>query len=195
LHDDIDIDRGADRLLGGDFVHRLDRWVADLRSDDAAASRARERWLFTQAQESSTFAGVLVDLAERGTTVVIEGRSARRHRGRIVAVAHDFCALRTQAGRDVLLSYAGIASVRPERRSTAPTGDRAVHIEATLDDALGILAEDRPRVLVVTLAGDDGMAGELQSVGRDVLTLRLDGDPQAPAYIAISAIAEVSLAG
>jgi hypothetical protein len=191
LRGDIDSDSGVDRLLGDDFVRRLDRWVAEMRSDDAAAARARERWLFTQAQESSTFTGVLVDLSEQGTTVLIEGRSARRHRGRIVVVAHDFCALRTQAGHDVLLSYAGIASVRPEPRSTAPTGDRAVHLEAKLDDALGILAEDRPRVLVVTLAGDNGMAGELRSVGRDVLTLRLDGDPPAPAYIAISAIAEL----
>jgi hypothetical protein len=195
LHADTGIDSGVGRLLGGDFVRRLDRWVADMRSDDAAAARARERWLFTQAQESSTFAGVLVDLAEQGATVSIEGRNARRHRGRIVVVAHDFCALRTQAGRDVLLSYAGIASVRPERRSVAPTGDRAVRLEATLDDALGILAEDRPRVLIVTLAGDNGMAGELRSVGRDVLTLRLDGDPAAPAFIAIAVIAEVSLAG
>ncbi len=184
----------AQGLLGADLVSRLDRWVADMRSDEAAAARARERWLFTQAQESSTFAGVLVDLAEQGTTVLIEGRGARRHRGRVVVVAHDFCALRTHAGRDVLLSYAGIASVRPEQRSTPPTGDRAVHLEATLDDALGILAEDRPRVLVVTLAGESGMAGELQAVGRDVVTLRLDGEPPSPVYVAISAIAEVSLA-
>jgi hypothetical protein len=180
-------------LLGGDLVSRLDRWAADLRGDEAAAARARERWLLTQSEESSTFAGVLLDLAEQATTVVIEGRAGRRHRGYVTAVAHDFCGLRTPAGRDVLLSHAGIASVRPERRSSAPAGDRAVHLEATLAEALAAVAEDRPRVLVVTLASAAGVAGELRSVGRDVLTLRLDGDPPTPVYIATSAVAELTL--
>jgi hypothetical protein len=183
----------ADGLLGGDLVARLDRWVAEMRSDDAAASRARERWLLTQAEESSTFVGVLLDLGEQQATVVVEGRGGRRHRGTIVAVAHDFCALRTPSGREVLLSYAGIGSVRAERRSSAPTGDRAVELQTTLDEALATLAEDRPRVLVVTLAGADGLAGELRSVGRDVLSIRLDGDPPAPAYVAIAGVAELSL--
>jgi hypothetical protein len=180
-------------ILGSGLVARLDRWAADLRSDDAAAAKARERWLLVQAEESSTFAGVLVDLAEQTATVVIEGRAGRRHRGVIVAVAQDFCALRTTHGREVLLSYQGVASVRPERRSTAPTGDRALHLEASLDEALATLAESRPRVLVMTLAGASGLAGELRSVGRDVLTLRLDGEPPAPTYVAVNAIAEVSL--
>jgi hypothetical protein len=180
-------------LLAGDLVDRLDRWVAELRSNDAAAARMRERWLLTQAQESSTFLGVLMDLGEQGATVMIDGRGGRRHRGTIDAVANDFCGLRTQSGRDILLTYSGIASVRPERRSTAPTGDRDIKLPATLDEALAKLVEDRPRVLVVTLANAEGVAGELQSVGRDVLTLRLDGDPPVPAYVAISAVAELSL--
>ena len=83
--------------------------------------------------------------------------------------------------------------VRPERRASAPAGDRAVHLEATFGEALATVAADRPRVLVVTLAGADGLAGELRSVGRDVLTLRLDGDPPSPVYIATSAVAELSL--
>jgi hypothetical protein len=183
----------ADGLLGGDLVSRLDRWIADTRGDDAAAARARERWLLTQAEESATFVGVLLDLGEQQANVVIEGRGGRRHRGTIVAVAHDFCGLRTPSAREILLSYAGIASVRAERRSSAPTGDRAVELHTTLDEALAALAEGRPRVLVVTLAGSEGLAGELRSVGRDVLTIRLDGDPPAPAYVAISAVAELTL--
>jgi hypothetical protein len=45
----------------------------------------------------------------------------------------------------------------------------------------------------VTVADADGVAGELRSVGRDVVTVRLDGEPRAAAYVAITAIAEVSL--
>ncbi len=167
--------------------------MAEARSDEAAAARAREHWLLVQAEASSTFAGVLLDLAEQQRAVVVEGRGGRRHRGTVVAVAHDFCALRTSDGRDVLLTYAGIASVRPERASTAPLGDRAVTMGTTLDEALAVLAEERPRVLLVTMAGAAGVAGELRAVGRDVVTLHLDGVPPSPAYVAIAAIAEVSL--
>lgn len=184
----------ADGLLGADLLARLDRWVAELRADDAAARRARERWLLTQAEESSTFAGVLVDLAEHGTPVVVDGPGGRRHRGTIAAVARDFCALRTAAGREVLLAYAGIAAVRA-RSGTAATGDRALALTATLDEALATLAEERPRVLVVTHAGGEGIAGELRTVGRDVVTVRVDGRPPAPVFVAIAAIAEISLVG
>jgi hypothetical protein len=167
--------------------------VADARSTEAAAARARERWLRLQADESATFAGVLIDLAERGTPVVIHGRAGRRHRGAIAAVASDFCTLRTSGGRDVLLTFAGIASVRPDSRSPGPIGDRALQAEIGIAEMLSLLAADRPRILIVTTADADGIAGELRSVGRDVVTVRLDGEPRAAAYVAISAIAEVSL--
>jgi hypothetical protein len=179
-------------MLGGDLSGRLERWLAEARSADAAATRARERWLRLQADESATFAGVLVDLAERRTPVVVAGVAGRRHRGTIVAVATDFCAVRTPSGRDVLLAFRGIASVRPDSRHAA-TGDRVVRADLGLPEMLSVLAAERPRVLVVTTAGDEGIAGELRSVGRDVVTISLDGDPKASAYVSVTAIAEVSL--
>jgi hypothetical protein len=181
-------------LLGGpDLAARLERWVADARSADAAAARARERWLRLQADESATFAGVLVDLAEGATPVVIQGRAGRRHRGSISAVAIDFCAVRTRGQRDVLLPFTGIGSVRPDSRTPSPVGDRVVRAEIGMAEMLSVLAADRPRVLIVTAADANGIAGELRSVGRDVVTIRLDGEPRATAYVAISAIAELSL--
>ena len=184
---------GAGLLGGPDLAARLERWVAEARSADAAASRTRERWLRIQADESATFVGVLVDLAERGTPVVVHGRAGRRHRGQIAAVAADFCALRTSGGRDVLLAYTGIGSVRPDSRTPGPSGDRAVHADLGLAEMLSVLAADRPRVLLLTTADADGIAGELRSVGRDIVTVRLDGERRAAAYVAITAIAEVSL--
>jgi hypothetical protein len=184
--------RSGDGLLGGrDLLARLDRWLADVRSDDAAAARARERCLRVAAEESATFAGVLVDLAERSTPVLVHARAGRRHRGMISAVGVDFCALHTAGGRDVLISSVGISSVRPEAGAPAPSGDRVLHLDLGLAEALAVIAADRPRVLLVTIADADGIAGELRSVGRDVATVRLDGG--AHAYVAIAAIAEVSL--
>lgn len=181
-------------MLGApDLIARIERWVADARSQDAAAARARERWLRQQADESATFAGVLMDLAERRTPVVIHGRGGRRHRGAIAAVCGDFCALRTSGGRDVLLTYGGISSVRPDSRAPAPSGDRIVHVDLTLAEMFSVLAAERPRVLIITNADAEGLAGELRAVGRDVVTVRLDGEPRASAFVAVSAVAEVSL--
>lgn len=184
----------AGGLLGAhDLTARLEQWVADSRSEAVVAERARERWLRVQADESSTFAGVLLDLAERGGPVLVQGRAGRRHRGVITAVAADFCALRTPGGRDVLLAFGGISSVRPEARGTEAAGDRTVHADVSLAEILSLLAADRPRVLVLTQAADEGIAGELRRVGRDVVTIRLDGTPGASAVVAVAAIAEVSL--
>jgi hypothetical protein len=191
------MDGGGERrvdLGGPDLLARLAAWAATLAADEAVAARARESWLRRAAEEEATFAGVLLDLAERGGPVVVVGRGGRRHRGVVVAVGHDFCGLRTAEGTDVLLSFAGLASVRPEPRATPAAGDRPVAVDVELAEALAAVAEDRPRVLVVTLADPDGLAGELRSVGRDVLTLRLDGADRTPAYVPVASVAELRLA-
>ena len=184
----------GDGVLGAPNLDaRLDRWLADARSTDAAGARARARWLRVQAEESATFAGVLVDLAERHTSVVVHGRADRRHRGVIALVAGDFCALRTDTGRDVLIAYRGVSSIRPDLRSELPVGDRALRAELGLAEMLSIVAADRPRVLITTLVDGEGVAGELRSVGRDVVAIRTDGDGRVPTYVPIDAIAEVAL--
>jgi len=176
-----------------DLGARLERWVAEARSGDAAASRTRARWLRIQSEESATFAGVLIDLAERTARVAVHTRAGRRHRGVIAVVAVDFCAVRTDRGHDVLVAYRGIASVRPDADIPGPSGDRLVHSDVALAEMLSILNADRPRLLVMTTVGDEGLAGELRSVGRDVITLRLDGASRAPVYVPIDTIAEITL--
>jgi hypothetical protein len=181
-------------LDGPDLVARLSAWVASSAADEAAAARSRERWLRTAAEESATFAGVLVDLAERGAPVLVAGRAGRRHRGVVRAVGDGFLVLVLADGSHVLLATAGVAWVRAEHRADAATGDRAVDLPMGLADALAALAEDRPRVLVVTTADDDGLAGELRAAGVDVLTLELDGPDRPPAYVPLATVAEVRLA-
>ncbi len=181
-------------LGGPDLLGRLARWAGEAGADEAAAARARERWGLRSAEEDATFTGVLLDLAERGSPVVVAGRGGRRHRGVVRAVGADFVGLAGPDRGDVLLAFAGIASVRPEPRAAPAPGDRPVEVVLGLAEALAALAEDRPRVLVVTLADADGLAGELRSVGRDVVVLRLDGATRAPAYVPVAAIAEVRLA-
>ena len=180
---------------GGDLGDRLTAWAAQARVDEAVAARAREAFLRRTAADDATFAGVLLDLAERGGPVLAVGTGGRRHRGVVRAVGSDFVAIRTPEGREVLLAYRGIASVRPEAGAAAPTGDRVAALPFGLAEALSVVAEERPRVLAVTIAsGDDGVAGELVAAGRDVMAVRLDGADRTIAHLAVANLAEVTLA-
>jgi hypothetical protein len=183
-------------MLGSDdLIGRLDEWLATARADEAVAARARQRWLRVAADESASFAGTLLDLAERGALVLVSTPADRRHRGVLVGVGADFVALRTPQGTGVFLAFAGIASVRVENAGSIPAGDRIVLVELGLAEALAALAPDRPRVLIVSTASTDGVAGELQSVGRDVAVVRPDGDSGAVVYLPLATIAEVRLTG
>ena len=67
-----------------------------------------------------------------------------------------------------------------------------------LAEALAVLAEERPRVLLVTVAGtgegaEGGVAGELRAVGRDVVSIRLDGARPPHVYVPVANLAEVRL--
>jgi hypothetical protein len=176
-----------------DLAGRLTAWVANARTDGAAAARAREGFLRRTGPEDATFAAVLLDLAEHGSPVLATTTTGRRHRGVVAGVGHDFAALRTPDGRDVVLAHRGIAAVGPEGSHAVAPGDRTAVLPLGIAEALAVLAEDRPRVLVVATGGE-AVAGDLTAVGRDVLTVRLDGADRRVAYVATANVVEVSTA-
>jgi hypothetical protein len=179
----------ARRLIGEGLDSRLDRWVAEARVDEAVRRRARERWLRHQAEEDASLAGVLADVAERGAPVTLHAQGGRRHRGEVRALGRDFVALRS-ATSDVVVALGAITSVRIEAGRGATLGDRSVATALRLSDVLAELAAERAAALLVTTGGDDAVAGVLQSVGRDVVVVRLAGDAAGTAYVPLGAIAE-----
>lgn len=169
----------------------LGRWAADRRADDAARSRSDEAWLRRQADEEARFTGLAVDLAEQAVSVTIATTTGRRHHGVVVAVAEDFLVVSAATGRSVLLPYRSIALVRPSLPS-GPGSPRRAPLGARLVHALAGMAADRPRVTLV-VDGGETLNGELQSVGVDVVHLRLDGTPPATVHIRVDAVNEVTL--
>ena len=181
----------------GRLLADLERWMADAKVDDAARARSREGWLRRQAEEEATLNGALADLAEHTTAVTVTTTSGRHHPGRIVAVGQDFCVLRTSGGTLILIPAAAVSSVRvpPDRQRTEATGSRPAPVDATLHGVLAGLAGDRRRVLVALHGNAEVLSGELRSVGIDVLTLRLDGEPATTVYLRSASVSEVSLFG
>lgn len=184
---------------GDAFGRRLGRsapslgtWVASLAADEAASRRARVQWLRRQAEEEGTFAGVLADLGDRHRPVVVTLRGDRRHRGTVVLLGTDLCALRLGNGREVLLRLADIVAVQTLPTEPVTAGDRAVRAELSLAEALALLAGERARLLIVHDGGRLATTGEARACGQDVLTVRLDGDG-GTSYVALASVSEVSL--
>jgi hypothetical protein len=177
----------------GRLAARLDEWLADARVESSADARAREHWLRAAAEADATFAGILLDLAERAVSVAVATVAGRRLQGVVVVLGADFMALRVASGGEVLVALRAIASVRTASTVGVAAGERVVTTDLRLQDVLGALAAERARVRLVVLDGGEVVSGELRSVGQDVVTLRTDGEAHASAYVPTSVVMEAVL--
>ena len=175
------------------LASRLDAWLADARVEGSADARAREHWLRAAASADATFSGILLDLAERGIAVSVATVAGRRLQGFVEVLGADFLALRSASGGEVLVALTAISSVRTAPTVDEASGDRVVTTDLRLGDVLGELTAERARVRLVLLDGREAVAGELRSVGQDVVTVRTDGSAPATAYARTAAIAEVTM--
>lgn len=165
----------------------FDELADEARAGEDVRQRAAARWLLRSAAESATFAGTLVDLAERGDHVAVRTRSGRTHRGSISAVGADFVVV-----ADTYVRVAAVVAIRGGPASAA-TGDRAVPRDVPLSAVLAERAVDRPVVVVVPDAGGEPVRGELRSAGVDVLTVVLDDG--SACHIPLTAVSEVLVVG
>jgi hypothetical protein len=164
----------------------------------AAAGRARERSLRQQAGAAATLVGILVDLAEQSMPVVIHAAGVRRT-GRIVATSDDFCVLDPAGGassslmvRPSLVVTSAIAAIWPAGGAATPAGGRSAAVALSLEAALSLLAEERAPVRIV-LVGDHEVAGDLLTVGDDVMTLAATGPSPRLVHVPVSALAVCDL--
>ena len=174
---------GIDELLAS-----LSRWAVDQRATEAAAARARERWLRQQAGEAATFEGLLVDLAERQAAVVVQGGD-RAHVGRLRGVGRDVAVLEGVAGAVTLLAVNAITSIQLAPPETGPpaSGCRPATTRLSLGVALAALSAERSTVQL-GLRGGQAITGTLLAVGDDVASIRPLAGRAATLYVPIEAI-------
>lgn len=156
-------------------------------------ARARERALRQAAEEEGSFAGALVDLAERGSRVVVRTETGRAHVGVVEGVGGDYCVVRAENGAAAHLRLAALTTVRPSpgERHAPATGDRVATADTLLLEALGRVVHERPEVALVTRGGDV-VVGTLRAVGADVVTVWPGPGPgtEGPCYVVADAITE-----
>lgn len=181
-------------LLGADLAMRLERWAAAARVDEAAGRRSRERWLRHQAEEEGSFAGVLRDLAERGVPIAVRVRGGRVHHGRIQVVGRDFVAITADGPGDALLALGLVSSVTIRPGEPVTVGDHQAPSRLSLVHVLTGLCAERERVMLVVDDGASTVVGTLQALGRDVVTIQLDGDRhRGTAYVPLGSLGAVIL--
>lgn len=172
------------------FDAELRNLTDEQRSTAAAAARRREHWLRQQATEEGSFGGVLLDLGERELLLALSTRSGRTLRGVIWTIGTDFVGLRAPGGEGALVPLGAITAIRPEPGSTPTVGDRLVQVDASLSAVLRNLAAERPWVALHTVTGA-GLAGELRSVGQDLLVLRSEAGEIT--YVPLATVSDVVL--
>jgi len=173
-------------LSDRDPMAALHRWIAEARVDDAAARRAKQRWLEDQAGDTATVAGVLLDLGERELTVQVTTAAGRHVRGVVAGLGADFVTFRDARGVLAVVPLRAVALVRPGPGVRAATGDRMPGLDAAFSEALAAFAVERPDV-TVHAAGDD-VHGRLVAAGIDVLTVRLDGASHDVVHVATGTV-------
>jgi hypothetical protein len=146
------------------------------------------------AEEGASFTGLLVDFVERAEPLTIRTTTERTHRGVIAAVGRDFAAVREPGSPPVLVALDAIASVRPSRGGRYDTaGDRAGTLDASFASVLAGAAGERATVQLGVIGEDALVLGVLRSVGRDIVTLRLEAASRPTIYVPVGAISEAVL--
>jgi hypothetical protein len=175
----------ADALLNA-----FARWSAEMRVRAETTGRSRQRWLHQQASESATFAGTLLDLAERRSQVSVLS-PGRRFSGRLVGVGANLCVLE-EPTRVTVVTLSQVIAVQPHldapiRGLSVATGNRPVALEMTFSQALAAMASDLAPIRLA-LSGTETLVGDLVAAGEDVVTLRVRGNPPRSTFIPIAGV-------
>jgi hypothetical protein len=93
--------------------------------------------------------------------------------------------LRTSAQDAVLIALPAVIALTSDL--TVPVGDRTPPLELDLAAALSALAADRPTVRLELLGGKR-VAGMLDTVGVDLISLELGPNPRRTALIPLDAV-------
>jgi hypothetical protein len=190
-------DLSARRSSGGhraDPLAALSRFVAEGAVEQAARARSRLRWQHQLALEETSWLGLLRDLAETATPVVVATTFGRRLAGTLTALGADFVCVGVRAHGTVILSVSAISAVERVDRRAAPSGRAAAASETTLRELLAELAVDRPEI-TWHLDGRDAITGRLVGVGQGFVQLRVEGSSPSMSYLPIGDRAMIGLDG
>lgn len=187
----------------GSARETVDDAIDDLRNradaELAAESRAARVWQQRVDEESATWLGTLLDLAEAGDLVLLDTDRGTTLTGSIEAVGRDVIVLRNAPRERVICVADTLTSVRALHRSATAQGSRPT-ADVDLRMLLHAAADERQDVVVQPRgAMSPTIAGTMLSCGDDICSLRAHVASSArternPAvHVRLGAIASVTL--
>jgi hypothetical protein len=155
----------------------------------SADARVAQRWAATIDEESATWRGAWIDLAETGRPVTFTTNLGHQHTLVLTAVGSDVIVGTTNDDRLVYVPLSNIELVLTARRYSIGS-ERDLEPAVSFQSLLFEAVEHRPTVRVLTLSGAS-INGTLSTVGVDVFTVFPADNTRATA-ISLARIAEVT---
>jgi len=165
-------------------------WRANSVIAEAARSRRRTASWSQHGSADAGLSGVLLDLAERGSEVVISLVNDHSHRGVVLAVASTWAMLRTNAGIRVAMRLRAIVAIDCAGQRSS-FGERCAQITTGFVPMLDGTVE--PGEQLTVWCGPQRLSGELIGLGDELMVLNVNASTLR--YVSIDAIDEVVIAG
>jgi hypothetical protein len=175
-------------------VGAFDALLQDASSEKSFDERQARRWQHQMDEESATWEGTLLDLAESNAHGAFDTANGDRIVGHICGVGDDVIVVRRNAAADLWLRRDTVVSASVADRPGTARGSRRA-TSATLQELLFRAAAGRPEVSFMTAGRTSTLSGTLLSCGTDVCVIRIDGDVRRTVAIPIAALTEVTVHG
>jgi hypothetical protein len=181
-----------DRIADREDV--FDALLGRARSESEFGERQSRRWQSQVDEESATWEGTLLDLAEAQSQVALDTTRGTRIVGQLIGVGTDVLVVRRSGSPDLWVRLSTVATAGILERSPKARGSRiapAATIHGMLFDAAGY----RPNVSLILRGVPTALSGVLMSCGADVCTVRTDGDVRRSVLVHLASIDEVTIHG
>lgn len=163
-------------------------------ADRAFDERQSRRWQHQVDEESATWEGTLLDLAERGTQVALDTTRGGRVVGHLTGVGTDVVVLSRGNAPDLWLRRASIVSLSLLERTLVSSGSREAK-SVTLQALIFSAAAFRPAISMVLTGQIAVINGVLMSCGVDVCLVRTDSEVRRNIVVHLAAVDEVTVHG
>jgi hypothetical protein len=181
-HDVESLVRARHVRFGDELTALVDTGVADAANDERNAIR----WSSTINEETATWIGTWLNLAETEELVSFSTCVGSRHTLKIAMVGSDVVVGTEASGSTIFVALSAVETLQISTRRPA-AGDREVD-GIGMQSLLFQIAGERPEVSVRTFSGSM-LTGVLLNVGADVLSIR--SETGAVTALPISRVAEV----
>ena len=168
--------------------------LAEARSESDFEDRQARRWQGQVNEESATWEGTLLDLAEAHAEVVLDTSRGTRIVGQLVAMGTDVVVVRRTDSSDLWVRRASIVMVGGAGSALLARGSREPG-PATFQQLLFDAAATRPVVSVSVHGVATVLSGVLVSCGTDVCLIRADDDGRRSIVVHIPSIDEAAIRG